>query len=545
MTTQMKWMFGVCLTLVAMPSAFAKFPLIMAHRGASHAAPENTLASFRLAWAEGADGIEGDFYLTPDGEVVCIHDKDTKRVSGRELVVEQTPWPELTKLDVGSWKDPRFKGEGIPRLGDVLDILPAGKRFFLEIKDGPEIVEPIRKILEAKKVDPASVILIAFNPEVIIACREKIPQYQAHWLSALKDVDQPDKAAGYLAELQRTGGQGLQFQATAPVDAAWLKTAAKDRQLAAWTVDDAALAKRMIELGVDYITTNRPGDLRTELLGTAQNWNVRDHIPLADFTIQSHRGAGELSSENSREAFELAWKLGTIPESDLRTTRDGVIVAFHDNNLERIMPRETPEMRKKGIADFTWEEVSHFDIGLWKGEAFKGQRIPRLSDLTGLLAADPHRRMYVDIKNVDLQQLSVQARAAGIADRFILASTDIKIIREWKSLEPHSATLHWMGGEEAKLAERLDKLETENFAGVDQLQIHVRLKEGAITPSVDFLRRSGARLREHGVLFQVLPWECKDPAIFRQLMDLGVASFATDYPDMMSAAVKAYYEEKR
>ena len=87
--------------------------LIIAHRGASHEAPENTLAAFRLAWEEQADGIEGDFYLTSDGQIVCIHDKTTKRVAPKqpELTVAKSTLKQLRSLDVGSWKNPRYAAE--------------------------------------------------------------------------------------------------------------------------------------------------------------------------------------------------------------------------------------------------------------------------------------------------------------------------------------------------------------------------------------------------------------------------------------------------
>ncbi|MDA1056051.1 MAG: glycerophosphodiester phosphodiesterase family protein, partial [Planctomycetota bacterium] len=78
--------------------------LIIAHRGGSHDAPENTLAAFRLAFEQGADGIEGDFYLTRDNRIVCIHDADTKRVADKTLVVAESSLAELKRLDVGSWK---------------------------------------------------------------------------------------------------------------------------------------------------------------------------------------------------------------------------------------------------------------------------------------------------------------------------------------------------------------------------------------------------------------------------------------------------------
>jgi glycerophosphoryl diester phosphodiesterase len=83
-------------------SAFAE-PFIVAHRGASADAPENTLPAFELAWKQGADAIEGDFHLTRDGKIVCIHDYDTQRVSGSKRVVKDSTLDELRALDAGAW----------------------------------------------------------------------------------------------------------------------------------------------------------------------------------------------------------------------------------------------------------------------------------------------------------------------------------------------------------------------------------------------------------------------------------------------------------
>jgi glycerophosphoryl diester phosphodiesterase len=276
------------------------------------------------------------------------------------------------------------------------------------------------------------------------------------------------------------------------------------------------------------------------------DWNLRDHIPLAEVTVQSHRGAGELMPENSIEAFELAWKLGTVPEADLRTTRDGVIVAFHDENFRRILPAAAAEQQARGIKDLTWAEVGRLDIGAWKGPRFAGQRVPRLSDVYRILQDHAGRRLYIDIKNVDLEQLAREARAAGVAQRLILASTDYAVIRRWKELAPGSATLHWMGGTEEALAKRMETLRAAGFAAITQLQIHVRLgKDGAITPSPEFLLRTGRELRAHKILFQTLPWQSRDPGMFRRLMDLGCASFATDYPDIAMKTIREYYGEHR
>lgn len=262
----MKWL-SVFLISAVLPLAAADLPLLIAHRGASHAAPENTLSAFRLAWEEGADGIEGDFHLCSDGEVVCIHDSDTKRTAGESLVVAETPWSRLSRLDVGSWKSDHYTGEKIPRLGDVLGVLPADKKFFIEIKSGPETVPPIRRILEETKSDPNRVILISFHDAVIRACREQLPGYQAHWISSLKEFDQDDRAGRYAEQLAATGANGFHFHAASPVTADWLAGLRKEGlPLTSWTVDDVTLARRMIAFGVNHITTNRPGPLRAELL---------------------------------------------------------------------------------------------------------------------------------------------------------------------------------------------------------------------------------------------------------------------------------------
>jgi glycerophosphoryl diester phosphodiesterase len=269
-------------------------------------------------------------------------------------------------------------------------------------------------------------------------------------------------------------------------------------------------------------------------------WNLRDHIPLEEVVVQSHRGAGVLMPENSIDAFELAWKLGTIPEADLRTSSDGVICAFHDGDFKRILPKADAAMRASGVGDHAWDELARLDIGAWKGPEHAGQRIPRMSEAYEILRKHPKRRFYVDIKNVDLAQLAKESE--GVHGQLILASTKYEQIREWMRLAPDSATLHWMGGTEAELAKRLSDLEKLKFADVTQLQIHVRTDAaGVMSPSAAFLAKAGETLRKHDVLFQALAWEHDDAEIHWRLMDLGVASFATDYPDKVMQAIRDYY----
>jgi glycerophosphoryl diester phosphodiesterase len=277
-------------------------------------------------------------------------------------------------------------------------------------------------------------------------------------------------------------------------------------------------------------------------------WNVRDHVAVTNLLIQSHRGAGLLSPENTIESFELGWKLGTVPEADLRTTKDGVIVAFHDANFKRVVKGASPELQKKGVADITFAELSKLDVGAWQSEQFVGRRVSRIADVFNLMAGKPDRRLYLDIKNVDFKQLAGEVRAHNVARQVILASPKHEQVREWKQLVPESQTLHWMGGTQAELQTRLADLRLRNFDGITQLQLHVRLNTNSPTAepfilSRDFIRSTGDELRRHDILFQTLPWGVYEPAVYWQLLDLGAMSFATDYPDITLKAVRDYYQQ--
>src|SRR3954463_4629925 len=127
------------------------------------------------------------------------------------------------------------------------------------------------------------------------------------------------------------------------------------------------------------------------------NWTIRGNVPPDQFVIQCHRGAGELAPENTLEAFELGWKLNCVPEADLRTTKDGVIVTFHDENFARVVRTDDEALKKKGVKDLTWEELKKLDVGSWKGESFTGRHVSTIQEAFALMTDHPERRMYLDI----------------------------------------------------------------------------------------------------------------------------------------------------
>jgi glycerophosphoryl diester phosphodiesterase len=241
---------------------------LIGHRGASADAPENTLAAFRLAFEQGADGIEGDFYLTRDGQVVCLHDADTGRTGDKNLQVSTSTLAELRTVDVGAKKAAGFRGERIPTLAEVLAIVPAGKDFYVEVKCGPEILPALEQDIKASKVRPEQIAVISFSPEVIAAARRKMPNIRAYGLAEFKRTAdsaawQPDMPR-VLDTLQRTRAVGL--GAGGPLD--WFSKehvrALRDAgfEVHCWTIDDEPTARALQALGVDSITTNRPKQLR-------------------------------------------------------------------------------------------------------------------------------------------------------------------------------------------------------------------------------------------------------------------------------------------
>ncbi|HWR13560.1 MAG TPA: glycerophosphodiester phosphodiesterase family protein [Terriglobales bacterium] len=299
---------------------------------------------------------------------------------------------------------------------------------------------------------------------------------------------------------------------------------------------------------VSVICITAPNASADQSATSNSQWTVRGHVPVEQFIIQSHRGAGELAPENTIEAFELAWKLGTWPESDLRTTKDGVIVAFHDATFERTVKNAPPDLRNKGVQDVTFTELSKLDVGGWKGEQFEGRRVSRISDVFKLMRGRPERHLYLDIKNVDLNQLSAEVKENGVAGQIVFATTNYQLLRDFKKLVPEAQTLNWMGGTEAALKKRIEELSAANFEGITQLQLHVRLNpdKSSAEPfnlSRKFIRATGDELRRHDIVLQILPWDVNEAEVYWQLLDLGAMSFATDHPDVVVKAVRDFYSK--
>jgi glycerophosphoryl diester phosphodiesterase len=253
-------------TLLARPALALE---IIAHRGASADAPENTLTAFKLGYQQGADADEMDIHLTKDGIIVAMHDANTGRTSGVTNKILNQTLAQLRRLEVGQWG--KWKGqnfaEKVPTLEEVLALVPERKRLFIEIKCGPEVLPELERVLKRAGKKPEQTVLIGFKYETMVQARTVFPKLEVCWLAA---QDKEDKTRPTLDELitraKAARFDGLDLEAAFPIDAAFVqKVHAAGLKLYTWTVDDADVARKHAAAGVDGITTNRPRWLRGQL----------------------------------------------------------------------------------------------------------------------------------------------------------------------------------------------------------------------------------------------------------------------------------------
>lgn len=259
-------------------------PLVIAHRGASGLAPENTLAAFRLAIAQGAHGIELDVQLAADNQPIVIHDKRLNRTTDARGSINDLTVKEFSRLDAGSWFERRiamrprtrimveqeraragnksFAGEAVPTLEDTLALLATAQlaRIYIELKSKPSsrkmLAEAVLSLVSKFNLERSATIL-SFDHEAVRLAKELNKQIRTAATfsvsgralvtprSIIKGVERAnaDEAALHF---------GLATRRTV--------AALKERGLgvSVWTVNRQIIMRRMIDRGVDAVMTNFP-----------------------------------------------------------------------------------------------------------------------------------------------------------------------------------------------------------------------------------------------------------------------------------------------
>lgn len=269
----MQWVRMLQMVTLAAAGAVAGGGVeIIAHRGASHDAPENTVAAAKLAWEQDADAVEVDIHLTKDKRIIVIHDYDTKRVASVDRKVSEQTFAELRQLDAGSWKDAKWAGEKLPSLEEVIATVPAGKKLVIEIKSGVDTVEVLANTIQGSP-KRGQFVVIAFSFDVAREAKKRLSDLPVYWLWGFSEREKKEYGDPSLGDLitkaERAGLDGLDLNHRGPLTKEFVADVGRaEMEVIVYTVDDPEAAKELVEMGVAGITTNRPAFLREKLAGS-------------------------------------------------------------------------------------------------------------------------------------------------------------------------------------------------------------------------------------------------------------------------------------
>src|SRR5215470_15967466 len=230
--------------------------LVIAHRGASGHAPENTLAAFRRAVALGATFIETDLQLSRDARFVAIHDETVNRTTNGKGKVHDLTLADLRKLDAGSWFGSEFSGERIPTLEEILEFSKKHDVvFYLEVKPsgswGGEhaLIGALRESGEIPRA-----VVISFDPEILKSLRKLEPTLMTGLLYDGQLENPLEKAV-------EIGARQLAIRGDMVTPALLAGARKKDLQVVCWTVNHPAHMRMLIDAGVDGIMSDYPDRL--------------------------------------------------------------------------------------------------------------------------------------------------------------------------------------------------------------------------------------------------------------------------------------------
>jgi glycerophosphoryl diester phosphodiesterase len=213
---------------------------IVAHRGSSFLAPENTLAALKLGWEETMT-CELDIRATADGRLVVIHDASTLRTTGSDFVVAEHAWRDLRLLDAGAWKGDRWKGERLPLLEEALDAMAGDRRLFIEIKEGPAIVPELKRVVEGSGKS-GQVALQSFSLETCVGAKRDFTDLPVYFLVELKHGSAVAEA---IKKAKSSGLDGLNFGNTDLLSDLLVEQVHEaNLKVGGWTIDREEEARR-------------------------------------------------------------------------------------------------------------------------------------------------------------------------------------------------------------------------------------------------------------------------------------------------------------
>jgi glycerophosphoryl diester phosphodiesterase len=253
--------------------------LIIAHRGASAYAPENSLAAFNLALSEGAEGIEFDVRLAADGVPVVFHDESLERIGGQKTRVGEMNSEQLSEVNIGTWFNRRFpeqampaySNERIPSLTESIDLLSGfGGRIYIELKcsknDVRQLVRAVANILRNSNLTK-QVIIKSFTLSAISIARELLPGVRTAALFEPGIMTLLRKKRFICDIAEKFGAEELSVHYSLVSRRLMQRAAEAGMPVTAWTVDKPEWLQKRINMGLYAVITNNPGLLLQSVSG--------------------------------------------------------------------------------------------------------------------------------------------------------------------------------------------------------------------------------------------------------------------------------------
>jgi glycerophosphoryl diester phosphodiesterase len=245
-------------------------------------------------------------------------------------------------------------------------------------------------------------------------------------------------------------------------------------------------------------------------------------------------------------AFTYTWDLGGIPEADIHTTADGVMICLHDRTLARTTTAPK-EIRDKDVKTLTFEEIGKWDAGVKLRAEFKGERVPALEEVFKAMKEDPERQVYLDIKAVDLKMLGKLIDQYAVNKQVLIASPRQSDCQTLKQITKGLRTMIWIGGSPADIKRKFARVVDSEFAGVDQVQLHLHDKRGnnpfRYQLERDFLEQALQTTRDAGIDLEVFPFKFDETSL-HELLNIGIRWFATDEPKRFNETVIRWREKR-
>lgn len=406
---------------------------VMAHRGASGQAPENTRPALQRAIEDGFEWAEIDLQLTRDGKHILYHDsKLDSKTNGTGRIADYS-LADLKQLDAGSKFAPRYAGERLLSLQEAFEIARGKLNFYLDCKSiNPELLT--REILDAGMERQ---VVVFSDPETLQRIRTAsqgrvpvMPKWHpangtGSWLSRLPPAAVEIDANELTPEICRVFHQkGIKVQA---------KVLGKE-----W--DRPEVWDKVIAAGADWLQT----DYAEEIIARS----VWQRIPKRPVRLSHHRGANRYAPENTLPAFEKSIRLGAdFVEFDVRATSDGRFFLLHDGDLRRTTNRSGP------IRDLSSTVVGGLDAGIWFGSPFAGLKLPTLDEFLSTVAGKVE--LYFDAKDISPESLSAAVEKYHLSDHTVVYQS-VKYLQKLRALNPRIRSLPPLGD-----PAELDKIATE------------------------------------------------------------------------------------